>query len=416
MAQPSSTFPFWNFSSGSTEGPFWSAGARGGGGRGGRGLPPPPPGGNSAIDPTIAPDSTPDPAAPLLSTFQVRAAAGEPRAVVRVRNLQSTMSAGQDAWGRSSKSQPVLLSSEISLAGSFETASENDTVADEGTVHYGTLSKTLLGGMADFAHVERGAAPAGGIRAAGAAEQVTPMPSTANIFELLWVKMTGRVVDGSQVALPAYEVPLLNARTLRSLSLTLHLPKASLLGSGVSLTTTACFKDAKSLDEEEESPSSASASASASSSSAKNEQGQPKKQNPLRSYARTLRLHELRIPTLIGVNDNERTAKQMVVADIEIDRFDIDSVDIHTELERLVVDTISESSFETLEALGTHVGNKILRDFRVGDDATSRGGDVQHNALTTMAERGWLVRIRMEKPIAVPFADCPSVEILMGGQ
>ena len=79
----------------------------------------------------------------------------------------------------------------------------------------------------------------------------------------------------------------------------------------MSLTTAACFTDADDLADE-------------------------KKKNPLRSYARCLRFHGLRVPTLIGVNPNEREAKQMVVVDVEIDRFDA-LEDIHTELESLIV-------------------------------------------------------------------------------
>jgi dihydroneopterin aldolase len=60
------------------------------------------------------------------------------------------------------------------------------------------------------------------------------------------------------------------------------------------------------------------------------------------------------------------------------------------------------SSFETLEALGTYIANTILDDFRIGDSPQA------------MRERGWQVRVCLEKPIAVPFADCPSVEVRVG--
>jgi dihydroneopterin aldolase len=268
------------------------------------------------------PDPSPDPAAPLVSTWQVSAEAGEPQAVVRVRNLQSVMVAGRDAWGRRAKPQPVLLSSEVSFARPFETASAKDAVNAE-TVHYGNLSKTLLGGMALFAPGGGDATHKTEAKVAdstkGKSDSAAPaaVPSTADVFELLWVKMTGRVVDGSRVALPMDQVPFLDASRLRSLGLTIHMPKASLLGSGISLTTKACFKDAGSLESEE-------------------------KKNPLRSYARSLRLHGLHVPTLIGVNSNEREAKQMVVVDVEIDRFDA-SEDIHAELEKIVVEVCNLS-------------------------------------------------------------------------
>lgn len=61
------------------------------------------------------------------------------------------------------------------------------------------------------------------------------------------------------------------------------------------------------------------------------------------------------------------------------------------------------SSFETLEALGTLLADKILNEFKVGDEPK------------TARERGWQVKISLAKPIAVPFADCPAVEIKAGG-
>ncbi|CAJ2501001.1 Uu.00g038540.m01.CDS01 [Anthostomella pinea] len=310
-----------------------------------------------------------DTPAPLASAWQVRAEAGEPVAVVRVRNLQSAIPVGRDAWGRPNKLQPVLLSSEVSFAQPFGTASADDTVNAE-TVHYGSLSKALLGGIELWGQGNKPARTpvASAIVATGAAEMESPR--TADVFELLWVRITGRVVDGSRVALPVDQVPFLDATKLRSLSLTMHLPKASLLGAGVSLTTTAGFKEV--LED-----------------------------NPLRSYSRSLRIHGLHVPTLIGINSNERKAKQMVVADVEIDRFDVGD-DIHSDLERTIVDAMESSSFETLEALGTHVANKVLSEFRIGDNPAP------------MKERGWQVRVCLEKPIAVPFAECPSVEIKIG--
>ncbi|KAK3360010.1 hypothetical protein B0T25DRAFT_534512 [Lasiosphaeria hispida] len=101
-----------------------------------------------------------------------------------------------------------------------------------------------------------------------------------------------------------------------SLLLTITLPKASLLGSGVSLTATSVF-------------------------------GEPA---PLSAVA--LRLDSLRVPTLVGVNSNERLAKQIVWT----------SKDFYTELETLVV-------------------------------------------------QFWDIHVRMEKPTAVPLADCPILEV-----
>jgi len=52
---------------------------------------------------------------------------------------------------------------------------------------------------------------------------------------------------------------------------------------------------------------------------------------------------------------------------------------------------MEKSSFETLEALGAHLTETIL----------SSG----------WRENEWHVCIRMEKPTAVPMADCPIVEV-----
>lgn len=52
---------------------------------------------------------------------------------------------------------------------------------------------------------------------------------------------------------------------------------------------------------------------------------------------------------------------------------------------------MEKSSFETLEALGAHLTETVL-------------GSGWH-------EDGWQVCVRMEKPTAVPMADCPIVEV-----
>ena len=64
---------------------------------------------------------------------------------------------------------------------------------------------------------------------------------------------------------------------------------------------------------------------------------------------------------------------------------------------------MDETSFQTLEALGAHVANKIVSDFRPHPDET----DTRH--------LGWQVKVTLEKPTAVPFADAPAVTIRLGG-
>lgn len=269
-----------------------------------------------------------DPPAPLVSAWRARADAGEPVAVVRVRNLQGAIPVGRDAWGRPGKLQPVLLSSEVSFAAPFATAAPESSGRadrlDDGTVHYGTLSKTLLGSLELWGQAASSNKPKTGPAAASenakAVEEQVRTPRTADVVELLWVRMTGRVVDGSRIALPLDQLPFLDAAKLRSLALTVHLPKASLLGAGVSLTTAASFREEDDVLKEGDD----------------DETGGGNK-NPLRSYSRTLRIAGLHVPTLVGVNANERKAKQMLIADVEIDRFDV-ADDIHSDLEKVIVE------------------------------------------------------------------------------
>jgi len=52
---------------------------------------------------------------------------------------------------------------------------------------------------------------------------------------------------------------------------------------------------------------------------------------------------------------------------------------------------MEKSSFETLEALGAQLAETVLS--------------------SSWCEESWQVGIRMEKPTAVPMADCPVVEV-----
>ncbi len=290
-----------------------------------------------------------NPPAPLVSSWRVRADAGEPIAVVRVRNLQGAVPAGRDAWGRGPGSgtgrgprpQPVLLSSEVSFARPFATASAGDRLGAE-TVHYGTLSKALLGGLDE---ISVGGLPPPRRGEAQAQDQDQDRdqdqdqgrgrgPTSSDVSELLWVRMTGRGVDGSRVELPPDQLPLLDAARLSSLSLSVRLPKASLLGAGVSLTTVACFRGGE--EEEEEGEEQKQVPDNGNNDNNNN--------NPLRSYSRTLRIHGLHVPTLVGVNPNERKARQMVIADVEIDRYDV-ADDIYADVEKTVVEVSRKEEF-----------------------------------------------------------------------
>ncbi|KAF2010584.1 hypothetical protein BU24DRAFT_427697 [Aaosphaeria arxii CBS 175.79] len=105
-------------------------------------------------------------------------------------------------------------------------------------------------------------------------------------------------------------------------------------------------------------------------------------------------LRNIRIPCLIGVNPNERERKQPVVVNLQVENPPDSMGDAFRPLEDILVEVISKSTFDTLESLSARVVDQFRDDFfsKVDGDA-------------------WL-RLRIEKPLAVTFADAPAVEIL----
>ncbi|KAK0731707.1 hypothetical protein B0H67DRAFT_475635 [Lasiosphaeris hirsuta] len=293
----------------------------------------------------------------LVSTWAVQARAGEPLAVVSVRNLQSIVYVGHDAWGRPQKAQPMLISASISFAQLFKLAAANDRLGDD-TVHYGSLSKAILEGIREWTIPIQD--EFGG-------------PTAVEVLDDLWCRLTGKTIEATAGVvvsrIKVHREPFLSAETkegVRSLSVTITFPKASLLGSGVSLTATSVF-------------------------------GEPG------MSALALRLDSLRVPTLIGVNDNERLAKQVVVVSITIEKLGWTPKDFYTELEALVVQTLEKSAYETLEALGIHIADTIAKSYSCDSETEPQG--------TQPWGRFWDIHVRMEKPTAVPLADCPIVEV-----
>jgi len=237
---------------------------------------------------------------PILSTqWEVRAIAGEPKAVVRVRNLQAIVQGGTDAWGRPGKAQPALISAEISFTHAFGTVCSDDRLSAE-TVHYGKLSKAILEAIDDL-NIEPPPMGADGKPASDAES-----PTMKDVLDMVWARLTGLPVDGNAEEFSGSgETPFLNLQHIRYMSICLTFPKASLLGEGVSLTASTLY-------------------------------GPFAGGYGCLRYALSLRLCNLRVPTLIGVNPNERHNKQFVVADIELDNF-ICLEDMYTNLEKGVV-------------------------------------------------------------------------------
>ncbi|KAF4629213.1 hypothetical protein G7Y89_g8941 [Cudoniella acicularis] len=285
----------------------------------------------------------------ILNRSDLAHEASKAPAIIRVKNLQTTLAVGTDVWGREGKRQPVLVSASVSLRKPFESASEEDAVTSS-TIHYGILSKKILEACEAYASTTSTAA--------------TDAPSTVtSLLDIIFHFLTH---SGSPSGINFNEPPVLTSSVISSLEVTAMLPKGSLLGSGASLTQAYVYSPVE-----------------------------PK------ALSRVLALHNLSIPTLIGVNPNERLAKQIVIANIELDQW-TDAVDPYPQLEQVVVKTIEESSFQTLEALATHVCQRVIK-YLVIPQYIPKGP----NAICP------LVRIRLEKPTAVTMADAPVVELVV---
>lgn len=114
----------------------------------------------------------------------------------------------------------------------------------------------------------------------------------------------------------------------------------------------------------------------------------------------SLSIPGMQLMALIGINDFERMAKQRIVASLSLDYFDLQVnlghkvflIDEAGDLERYVVKIIENSDFETLEALASCVTR------RVGEKFSELG---YGNAT---------IKMRLEKPKAIAFADAAVVE------
>ncbi len=84
-------------------------------------------------------------------------------------------------------------------------------------------------------------------------------------------------------------------------------------------------------------------------------------------------LNDLRVDTVIGINDWERRTRQTVILDIEMaadikkaaktDSID-DTLDYKAVAKRLIA-YISESEFSLVESLAEHIANILIEEFKV---------------------------------------------------
>lgn len=211
--------------------------------------------------------------------------AGSPPSSVSLRNLQTTTSLLPDAWNRPRKLQPLLLSASVWFQHPFPTTSAADALSTTDTVHYGNLAKALLAALPST-----GETWIGGL-----------------VCDVLFPGLTGEMLSGAGEGGGGKLVDL-RGGGVRYLSLTARLPKASLLGSGVSFTLSVAPGAGK--------------------------------------YATALAVEGVRVPVLVGVNENERGARQVVEVTVTVEGVDVGGKggDWFTRLEGVVVD-VSDCSF-----------------------------------------------------------------------
>jgi dihydroneopterin aldolase len=240
---------------------------------------------------------------------------GEAHSIIRVQNLSTQALVGGSIWGVPSDDghrnifQPMLISSTLSLREPFGSAAQSDSVNDS-TVNYSTLSKEILKAIAsrrpDLPH----------------SKEFQGLQRDWSLYDLVgWMHfwLTGYLPSGRRPATPldskllsavgpsladksnpTYKLALLNIESLFELGFTVFLPKATLLSSGVSLSTSSMYF-------------------------------------PSNRYRSAMKIHGIRIPTLIGVNKKERLAKQLVIANVEVDPYVCQDRDYYNELEQIIV-------------------------------------------------------------------------------
>jgi dihydroneopterin aldolase len=245
---------------------------------------------------------------------------GDPHTVIRVQNLSTQALVGGAVWGiqegvRRNQLQPILLSARLSLRRPFMSAAESDVVNDT-TINYSTLSKEILkivgSRRPDIPH----------------SDDFMGLQMNWSLCDLLeWIEiyLTGNLrpgrkppfnrlnsyIEGGVPGLEEkgsklYKPPLLDIKNLLEVGFKIFLPKATLLSEGVSLTTSTSYANRKAV------------------------------QQSSLSFS-VLKIHNIRIPTLIGVNSKERLAKQMVIVNVEIDPYVCKENDRYNELEQIIV-------------------------------------------------------------------------------
>lgn len=169
----------------------------------------------------------------------------------------------------------------------FGESSEKDEVAGD-TVHYGLLAKAIMAKI-----------------------QETEADDLMGYVSMVWQRLLG-YTDLSCIFGHSDEGALLKKEQVAYVRVSIKMTKASLLGEGVSMAWAATFPEDTSIP-------------------------------GMDAGASCMKIHGLRIPTLVGVNANERTAKQIVLANVWVEKMYGISEDLHPDFEAVVVQVRSGS-------------------------------------------------------------------------
>ncbi|ESZ92384.1 hypothetical protein SBOR_7239 [Sclerotinia borealis F-4128] len=246
----------------------------------------------------------------------------EPVAVIGIKNLQFTLPVGAGAWSWEGNiadcpAQPVLVSMSVSLRQPFKTASKGDDITDD-TIHYGRLRSGIIQSVENYK---------------------SRLPDPHDKLGIL-------LLSSSIIHHFTFEDQLAIGKHITWSSFKIMLPKVSLHGAGISLTSEMIYKMPPLKEQLPDV-----------------EAGRIHT-NGLWGRSSTLRVHDLTVSTIIGMLEKERIRKQKVVANVEIDRWHWLGDD-HWDMEQIILKTIEESTFKTLEALAEHICKRVARYFLI---------------------------------------------------
>ncbi|CAD6448025.1 4ba4a0ed-83ef-4266-b66a-21246ae65287 [Sclerotinia trifoliorum] len=251
----------------------------------------------------------------LMSEWDIQQAREKPVAVIGVKDAQLSAPVGANAWGWNGVMaecpiQPILVSVSVALRRAFKMASEDDDITED-TIHYGRIRSAIL----ETVHRYNTKLKPDNAAELSIKNIVTHLIGALTIRHHLTV---GKNVNWSSVKV--------------------MLPKSSLHGAGTSLTMQTIYREEILEDQELGSPESIG----------------------VMGRSLSLRIHDLTVPTLIGMLEKERFRKQNVIVNVEVDRW-LWYGDSHWDMEQIIVKAMEESSFQTLEALAEHIGKLLTR-------------------------------------------------------